>query len=350
MSDSQPQGTAPAPSAGALLRAARERLGLPLEEFAAHLKISPRRLEQIETDQFDKLLDSVFVRALVRSMCRALKIDPVPVLALLPKPSSPQLDRAYGGAQTPQRKAPFKLLPDAHWLATSPVIGGVALLGAAVLLFFFLPSSWQTSTNVSPRVVAAASAPIAAVSAPQPAVAPVAEAASARAEGPPVASAPVAKPIPLAVPVPAMGAATERPTRASAAPKTPASAPGGTALAGPGAATPAKPASAGAARPAAAAPLLPTASVPEATPEATAASIGLLQFRTSEPAWIEVQDGQGSVLLSRKLGAGESVGVSGTTPLKVTLGNVKATQVAFRGRAVDLQSFTRGDVARFELN
>jgi hypothetical protein len=44
------------------------------------------------------------------------------------------------------------------------------------------------------------------------------------------------------------------------------------------------------------------------------------------------------------------VSVSGTTPLKVTLGNVKATQVAFRGRAVDLQSFTRGDVARFELN
>jgi len=90
--------------------------------------------------------------------------------------------------------------------------------------------------------------------------------------------------------------------------------------------------------------------VPEATPEATAASIGLLQFRTSEPAWIEVQDAQGSLLLSRKLGAGESVSVSGTTPLKVTLGNAKATQLAFRGRAVDLQSFTRGDVARFELN
>jgi cytoskeleton protein RodZ len=116
-----------------------------------------------------------------------------------------------------------------------------------------------------------------------------------------------------------------------------------------GAATPAKPTSAGAAGPAAAA-LSPAASVPEATPEATAASIGLLQFRTSEPAWIEVQDAQGSLLLSRKLGAGESVSVSGTTPLKVTLGNAKATQLAFRGRAVDLQSFTRGDVARFELN
>jgi cytoskeleton protein RodZ len=95
---------------------------------------------------------------------------------------------------------------------------------------------------------------------------------------------------------------------------------------------------------------LPTASVPEATPQASVASVGLLQFRTSESAWVEVQDGQGSLLLSRKLDAGESVSVSGTTPLKVTLGNVKATQVAFRGRAVNLQSFTRGDVARFELN
>jgi cytoskeleton protein RodZ len=349
MSDSLPPAIAPTPSAGTLLRSARERLGLPLEELAAYLKVSPRRLEWIESDQFDKLLDGVFVRALARSMCRVLKIDPVPVLALLPKASSPQLNPVYSGADTAVRRVPLRLLRDDHWLATGPVIGGVAFLGAAVFLFFFLPSSWQTSTNVSPGVVSAASAPKAQVSAPQPAVAPVAEAASARAEGPLVASAPVAKPVPLAVPVPALGAARERPTLAPAAPNTPASAPGGTALAVPGAAKPAKPAGAAAARPAAAAPL-PAASVPEATPQASVASVGLLQFRTSESAWVEVQDGQGSLLLSRKLDAGESVSVSGTTPLKVTLGNVKATQVAFRGRAVNLQSFTRGDVARFELN
>lgn len=350
MSDSLPQGIAPTPSAGAQLRAARERLGMPLEEISAYLKVAPRRLELIETDQFDKLPDAVFVRALVRSMCRALKIDPMPVLAQLPR-AAPQLDRIYAGAEAPVRRGRLQLQPDAHRFAKSPVIGGVALLGAAALLFYFLPPSWQTSPKAPPKVDSAASAPNAAVSAPQPAVAPVVEAASAGADKPIAASAPVARPVPLAVPVPTVGGpATERPARAPAVPDRPASAPGGTVLAVPGAASPARPVGAAAAGPAASAPA-PAASAPAATLEPAAeASTGLLQFRTSEPAWIEVQDAQGSVLLSRKLGAGESVGVSGTTPLKLTLGNVKAIQITFRGRAIDLQSFTRGDVARFELN
>jgi cytoskeleton protein RodZ len=84
------------------------------------------------------------------------------------------------------------------------------------------------------------------------------------------------------------------------------------------------------------------------TPAAPALA-GLLQFRTSEVAWVEVHDANGSLLLSRELRAGEAVGVNGATPLKVTIGNVKATQVAFRGKAMDLRSFTRDNIARIEL-
>ena len=74
-----------------------------------------------------------------------------------------------------------------------------------------------------------------------------------------------------------------------------------------------------------------------------------MQFRASEVAWVEVQDAQGSLLLARELRAGEAVVINGTTPLKVVVGNVKATQVAFRGKAMDLRSFTRDNVARVEL-
>ena len=39
----------------------------------------------------------------------------------------------------------------------------------------------------------------------------------------------------------------------------------------------------------------------------------------------------------------------GPAPLKVKIGNAVATAVVFRGRAVELAPFTRGNLARFEL-
>jgi cytoskeleton protein RodZ len=56
------------------------------------------------------------------------------------------------------------------------------------------------------------------------------------------------------------------------------------------------------------------------------------------------------MLLSRGLQAGEAVGLNGAPPFKVTIGNAAATQVVFRGKAMDLSPFTRDNVARFELN
>ncbi len=74
-----------------------------------------------------------------------------------------------------------------------------------------------------------------------------------------------------------------------------------------------------------------------------------MQFRAAEAAWVEVHDAQGGLLLARELRAGEAVAINGATPLKVVVGNVRATQVAFRGKAMDLRSFARDNVARIEL-
>ena len=72
-------------SAGALLRAARERQGLHIAALAAAIKIPQRKLEALEADRFDELPDATFTRALALTVCRALKIDPAPVLAQLPQ-------------------------------------------------------------------------------------------------------------------------------------------------------------------------------------------------------------------------------------------------------------------------
>jgi cytoskeleton protein RodZ len=75
----------------------------------------------------------------------------------------------------------------------------------------------------------------------------------------------------------------------------------------------------------------------------------VLQIRVNETSWIEVQDGRGPVLLSRTVQPGESVGLDGALPLRLTIGNAAATQLVFRGRPVDLAGATRDNVARLEL-
>jgi cytoskeleton protein RodZ len=92
-------------------------------------------------------------------------------------------------------------------------------------------------------------------------------------------------------------------------------------------------------------------SVASAEPDAVAAAAAsaILQFRTSAQSWVEVTDSRGQALISRLLEPGESVGVDGVPPLKVSIGNASATQVVFRGQALELASHTRDNVARLDL-
>ena len=74
-----------APSPGALIKAAREKEGLHLAILSVNLKVSVKQLEALEADQFDKLPEPVFARALAAKVCRVLKLDPALVLSLMPE-------------------------------------------------------------------------------------------------------------------------------------------------------------------------------------------------------------------------------------------------------------------------
>ena len=78
-------------------------------------------------------------------------------------------------------------------------------------------------------------------------------------------------------------------------------------------------------------------------------AVGALQLRTSEASWVDVRDGRGQVLLSRIVQPGETVGLDGAPPMRLTIGNAAATQLSFRGQSVDLTPNTRDNVARVEL-
>ena len=72
-------------SPGVIMRSAREKAGVHLAVLSVNLKVSIKQLEALEADQFEHLPEPVFARALAAKVCRFLKIDSEPVLALMPQ-------------------------------------------------------------------------------------------------------------------------------------------------------------------------------------------------------------------------------------------------------------------------
>jgi cytoskeleton protein RodZ len=84
-------------------------------------------------------------------------------------------------------------------------------------------------------------------------------------------------------------------------------------------------------------------------PVEAAAATTLFSLRVNAETWVQVVDGNGQALLSRTLQAGERVGLDGSPPLRLIIGNASATDLRFRGQPVDLQPATRDNIARIEL-
>jgi cytoskeleton protein RodZ len=293
--------------AGAMLRAAREKQGLHIAALAAAIKVAPRKLDALENDRWHELPDATFTRALAQTVCRSLKIDPRPVLELLPPAESALLDGQSGNLNEPFSERPSR--DEAAWsgLAVKPMYVAAALLMLAAAAVYFAPAGWWPGGGAAQQPALA----------PAPPVAPVLAAA-------PAASAPMVA-----------GAASAASLAASAVAAGAASAPAQTPVAQ----------AASAAEPRVetvfAAPPVAAASAP--------ASSGALQLRTGEASWIEVRDARGRVLLSRNVLPGEAVGLDGEAPLRLVVGNAAATQISFRGQAVALDNRGVGNVARLEL-
>ena len=284
----------PAPTtAGGLLRQARKAQGMHIAVLAAAMKVSPRKLELLESDQFDQLTDATFTRALAQTMCRALKIDAAPVLALMPRPPGHRLEQVSEGLNMPFRDRPDHLVPKEWASAAMPalVIAGLLLIGAAVI--YLLPGNW------------------------------VSQARNAVARGgsePGTASAPTAD----GVSEPIAAASSAAPTTTAASAPVDVMPPG-----------------------------VVETPVPPAQTAASAAGpvavVGVLQLRPSAPSWVEVIDANGKPLIARLLQADESVGLDGALPMKVRIGNASATEVVFRGQPLELGPFTRDNLAKLEL-
>ena len=282
-------------TAGGMIRAARQAQGIDLASLAAMLKIPLRRLEALEAGRHDELQGPTFERALAQAACRVLKIDPRPVLELLPAHERNTLERVTEGINTPfrdgQQGAGLEIPA-----VMRPVVVIVVLLLLATIALFAMPDSLVARLTKPFTGGAAASAP--------------------------------AEPA-------ASGAATGVP---SVAPAASAAAP-----------MPAVPARAASGAPVATAPAPAASGVDEVLAHQAAAPSIPLQVIATADSWVEVVDAQGHSLLSRTVVAGESVGLDGQMPMKVKIGNAGGTKLKLRGDNVDLTPWTRDNVARLEL-
>lgn len=287
------------PSAGEMLRQAREERGYHLPSLAAHLKVSVPRLEALEAGDWGVFPDVVFVRALASAVCRVLKIDPAPVLAQLPKPPGKELGRGSEGIKTRVAVGPAQNKKNDFPSSKSfPWMGVVLLLvvaTAGVLFYPQLMAYWKAPTVA----------------------------------GVPLRSNNVAGVADHSEPV-ALGGSSSEPVPEASANGLPEVTTEALAASQSTAAT-TSPAVAGAAL-------------------AVPSSASLLHFKVAQDSWVQVKDASGKVVFEKTIQAGSDQDIAATPPLKIIVGNVAGVELQVRGSVFDLKKVTKGSTARFEVN
>lgn len=282
-------------TAGLMLRQARESAGVHIAALAVALKVPVHKLEALEAGYFEVFPDVVFVRALASSMCRTLKVDPAPVLALLPRNEPPALS-AHRGINASFKPGSGQLASSSSGSGSRTAIFAVIVLlvgAAAVLLWPHRPDGVAGNETVA----VTGTAP---------------EAEGTKGADP---------------------ASPAQPVTALSAPAPSASVP--SSMASPSGVSPAATA-------AVAAPEAP-ASAPAGSPDAA------LVIRTRGESWVQVRSAAGATVLQRVLAAGESVTVPGTPPWSVVIGKADVTEVVVHGKPLELKGVSRENVARFEV-
>jgi cytoskeleton protein RodZ len=301
-------------TAGAMLRRAREDAGLHVAALAVSMKIPVKKLEALEADRLDLLLDSVFVRALASSVCRALKIDSAPILDKLPKTSAPLLSSGERGINTPFHTHGHSSGLSFPAFIAKPVVLVVSALLVGVVALLFFPD-FQSSGPSKDADQLAVPVPVAPVSVD------VTKQQSAVESGTVPESPQVVQ-----------QASTSSLPSVSLNPAQPISAP---------VAVTVKEALV-------ASPVVKTDSGSATAVNAIVAP-GLVVFKAKGATWVEVIDAKGIVQLRKTLSAGDVASAAGALPLSVVIGRADVLEVDVRGKAFSLASIVKDNVARFEV-
>ncbi len=279
-----------APNAGGDLRAARDRLGWPLADAAATLRIKPAFLLALEDGDLSRLPGNAFALGFLRTYAGALGLDPEEMLRRF---------KAEAAAVSQRTELSFPApVPDRGLPMGAVILLGLVLAVGAYIGWYRLSGEGrlpaETATPIPERL-----APLADQALP-PTTPPVArvEAANGSFDMPTL--------LPNLSPSSAAAAPVSPPhVLAPVAPVVPAS-------------------------------VVPASVVPASVVPASGAPLpgqSRIVLRASADAWMQVKDRSGTVLLNKVLKPGETWNVPAQSGLLLTTGNAAGTEVLLDGAA-----------------
>lgn len=309
---------------GPSLIAGREALGLSVDDVSNRLRLSPRQIHALESDDFIILPEAVITRGFIRNYARLLGIDPAPLLQIYNQYVPVQDNQAIA---IPSANIVISGEANRSWRTYAWVAGVVILLlgGWIAYMDYFskkLPGDTVASGNATLLDAAPASSSASAVAESQPGDSTSAEQAPTQL---PEAQLPVASIAPATtaqLTEPAAPVVTE-PLPASPAPT---------------AAVSAAPATTS----------TPVAATTSPNPAAGAAT-GQLKFTATEATWISIYDASGKQIANKTLSANSSDTVAGTPPFRIVVGNIKGTTLEYNNKPIDLALYSKVNVARLTL-
>ncbi|MFC5427699.1 helix-turn-helix domain-containing protein [Paraburkholderia denitrificans] len=360
-------GSAPSPvqavpdtiaAAGARFAQLREAKGWAVEDVSARLKVSISKLRALEAGDLSQLPDTTFALGVVRSYAKMLDADPTSFTqALRRERGVPQQDLsmpASAGGGLPRGRVSVPLGGSGASRRGSWLWGVAAVIVAVIAIAMWHTNSGESSAwfarlksmandaHVQPNAATVTEGQTTGASAVQgdqaqaPADAQASDAAPASAAPAAAGSAPQA--------VPAASAASANVAPASVAP----------ANAAPAKAAPTNAASASAApaahAPSASAPA--AASTSAATTQASGADTSTFAIRVTQDTWVSVRQKDGKEVFSGLIHGSDAREITGTGPLKITVGNKAGIEsMTIDGQPIDASKYAsaRGNVARFVL-
>lgn len=314
----------PGSGPGGALRAAREAHGYSIHDLADALNLTPRVVDDLEAERWDRLPGLAFVRGYVRAYAKLVGLDADEIFD-----RHRGLDADGGGDGTEGRSGAVRRKDGlADLVARQPgaVISG-AVLAAVGVVAVVLYLVWPQDANESLEAPAVATRT------------PVNPAAYVPAPG---GSRPVATPGPVFAPrVPAPSASAEPAALPSSEPSV--------------ASTAGVPADAPIATPAAAEPEAVTAAFATVSQTRTRTQRispegdDRVDFEFTEDCWVYVVDAGGR-RFSDLARAGDALVLIGQAPFRIRLGYGPGASVAFNGRSVTLAPHMRRNVASLVLD
>ena len=314
-SDAAPIGdSAAAPEVlpcGARLRAAREQKGMSLGDVAQRLKYAPRQVQALEESNYGALPGLTFQRGFVRGYAKLVGLEPGDLVA--------QLEREAGRDNGPTT-APLQQIAYAPAVMPSPGEGTSAwpwilgMLLAVASIGGYMLYQWDAPVRSGSTQVRSGAA--------------AGSGASGHA-APPAAAQDVETPL---MPVPAGSAnADERPIPMPQ-PGVDVVPPGSSVDAAKTAET------AGAA-----------AAVSAGIATSAAVTSGKIHLTFSGESWVEVRQGNGTLVYSGVNRTGGEQWVDGQPPFDLVVGNARVVKLTYRGAEVNLEPYTKVTVARLQL-